>query len=167
MTTAIGWINDYAYSIAQQTDGKIVVTGNTGISYSKYGCATVRYNIDGSLDSTFGSGGIVITSLGLGSAIALQADSKIVVTGFVHIIRYNIDGSLDSTFGSGGIVTSAIGGVSSVAIQPNGKILAAGSSEIHAGDSDFAVVRYNTDGSLDSAFGSGGIATTPGEALIE
>ena len=72
-------------------------------------------------------------------------------------------GDLDFTFGTGGIVTTAIGTaedkVNSLAIQPDGKLVAAGYS-YNGVQNKFALVRYNTDGSLDSSFGSGGIVTT-------
>ena len=126
----------------------------------------------GDLDPTFGSGGKVTTDVG-GSdgaqAVAIQGDGKVVAaglgnfagpgTGDFALARYNPDGSLDTSFGSGGKVTTDFGGfdaASAVAIQPDGKIIAAGRS----GSGDFALARYNPDGSLDSSFGSGGKVTT-------
>src|SRR4029077_6628971 len=99
--------------------------------------------------------------------VALQPDGKIVVvgrsgglTGFdFGVVRYDADGSLDTGFGTGGMVrTDFAGGADyahGVAIQGDGKIVVAG----HAGlvnDNDFALARYNADGSLDASFGSGG-----------
>ncbi len=130
----------------------------------------------GTLDSTFGTGGTVITPIGKSASVGgvvLQADGKLVVAGSsgddslqstFALVRYNADGSLDSGFGSGGkvsvpslSVTYAFG--QGVALQPDGKIIAAG----HNGGSSFAVdancvlVRFNTDGSLDASFGVGGV----------
>src|ERR1039457_5642024 len=80
------------------------------------------------------------------------------------VMSYAQPGTLDNTFGSGGIVTTNAGGdnysfAQSVAIQSDGKIVAAGYDDNGSGQ-DFALTRYNTDGSLDNTFGSGGIVTT-------
>ena len=132
---------------------------------------------DGDLDSTFGSGGKVITDFSGRSngatAIAMQADGKIVVAGDTltatgppdfAVARYNSDGSLDATFGTGGRVTTDFAGRSdnagAVTVQPDGKILVAGGANLAATSTDFALVRYNANGSLDSTFGSGGLVTT-------
>jgi uncharacterized delta-60 repeat protein len=78
-------------------------------------------------------------------------------------VRYNTDGLLDTSFGIGGKVTTAIGNasdyVNSIALQSDGKIVVAGNSYNGSND-DFAVVRYNTDGSPDTSFGTGGKVTT-------
>src|SRR5262245_59503870 len=100
-----------------------------------------RYNTDGSLDTSFGTGGEVVTDFGgyfgAGRAVALLTDGKIVVAGAgggadFAVVRYNSDGSLDASFGSGGVVaiTFADQGdeAESVTIQSDGKIVAAGSS---------------------------------------
>lgn len=130
----------------------------------------------GTLDNTFGNNGIVITNFGNGGdwgwAITTQTDGKIIVVGGVDILgnfdqdfgvaRYNLDGSLDNTFGSDGLISTAIGSdydeAYSVAVQQDGKILVAGQSWII--NTDFALVRYNQDGSLDNSFGSDGIVLT-------
>src|SRR5436190_5296595 len=161
-----------ASAMAIQADGKIIVVGEGAATL---GFAVVRYNTDGSLDSSFGSGGIVITevgSLNYGAAsVALQPDGKIVVAGkaitdfaFRHtnfaVARYNPNGSLDTSFGGTGAIVTSIGdsniAVTSVKIQSDGKIIAAGSSSDPA-DGDFVIVRYATDGSLDTSFGGTGI----------
>lgn len=131
---------------------------------------------NGSLDTSFGSGGKVVTALFNGAdaafAVALQPDGKIVLAGessndprfqtMFALVRYNSDGSLDTSFGSGGKVMTGVGLVSlvnDVVIQPDGKIVAAGYGV--SGDGrlgvDIALVRYNPDGSLDAGFGSGGV----------
>ena len=125
----------------------------------------------GVLDPSFGAGGKVTTAIGAGSddaeALALQPDGKIVVAGTSSgafnnldfaVARYNPNGSLDPTFGAGGKVTTAIGtandGVRGVVLQPDGKIVAAGFS-VGGGSLDFALVRYNANGFLDTSFGIG------------
>jgi uncharacterized delta-60 repeat protein len=166
-------------ALAIQPDGRIVVAG----SYAG-GFALARYDPDGSLDASFGTGGIVTTPIsGLGSgaaAVALQPDGKIVAAGsgntigqynpsFV-LIRYDTDGSLDTTFGTNGIASTAFidpttcdscgDEAHAVALQPDGKIVAAGDTCQGRGTCEFALARYNGDGSPDTGFGSDGKVTT-------
>jgi len=165
---------DIATSVAIQTDGKIVVAGYT--SGSNYDFALVRYNTDGSLDTSFGGTGKVATGFFTGSqdfvdSIAIQPDGKIITVGLVDkgsnndfgLARYNTDGSLDTSFGGTGKVTTDFGGsadsASSVAIQADGRIIVAGSTS-NLSSGDFALVRYNSDGSLDPSFGGTGKVTT-------
>ena len=165
--TDFGGRLDLAVAIAVQADGKIVVAGrsqdNADVQY-----ALARYNADGSLDGTFGSGGMVMTVISgnndLLKSMAIQADQKIVITGESYnptddftVVRYKTDGSLDPTFGVGGIVTTdflgSVDGARAIRIQPDQKILVAG----FASDTSyfqFALARYNQDGSLDTTFGS-------------
>jgi uncharacterized delta-60 repeat protein len=167
VTTDLGGF-DAAFGVALQADGKIVAAGQGGAGG---GFALARYNADGSLDPSFGSGGEVTThftgGVEVAIAVAIQLDGKIVVTGQTFsggfqqfaLARYNADGSLDTTFGSGGILMtdfglgSGFGGA--LVIQPDGKVVAAG----RAG-TDFVLARYNGDGSPDASFGSGGMVTT-------
>jgi uncharacterized delta-60 repeat protein len=180
-TTAIGLTNDTAYSVAIQGDGKILLVG-----YSSNGTnndfAIVRYNSDGNLDATFGTGGKVTTAIGSRSevafSVALQSNGKIVVAGAINngsnddvaVVRYNEDGSPDTSFGSNGIVTTGIGAshdwVTSLLIQDNGKIVGVGQS-YNGSNYDFALVRYNADGSPDTSFGSNGKVTTAIGTLID
>ncbi|MGB8367635.1 MAG: delta-60 repeat domain-containing protein, partial [Candidatus Babeliales bacterium] len=167
VTTSFG-STPFAQRIAQQKDGKLVVVGTDGDDF-----AIGRYNTDGSLDASFGTSGIVITAFsgGLDAAtgVAIQDNGKIVVGGVANfgssdfaVARYNVDGSLDLSFGVSGKVTTAISGVniaSSIALQKDGKIVVVGLANA-AIDAEFATVRYNTDGSLDTTFGIGGIVTT-------
>jgi len=135
----------------------------------------VRYNANGSLDTSFGTGGIVTTPIGNSndaSALGIQSDGKIVVAGGSSngsnydfaLVRYNTNGSLDTSFGTGGIVNTPVGSSNDYArtlgIQSDGKIVAAGDSS-NGSKNDFALVRYNANGSLDTSFGTGGIVTTP------
>jgi len=161
VTTDFGG-SDYGFSVALQPDGKIVVAGYAGGDF-----ALARYNSDGALDTSFGSGGKVTTDFGGsyhpdGFSVALQPDGKIVVAGYAGgdfaLARYNSDGALDTSFGSGGKVTTDFGGSDagySVALQPDGKIVVAGYAGL-----DFALARYNSDGALDTSFGTGGKVTT-------
>jgi uncharacterized delta-60 repeat protein len=171
-TTDLGGF-EAATAVAVQGDGKIVATGSTfSAGFQQF--ALVRYDANGNLDTGFGSGGKVTTDFGLGSgfggALAIQPDGKIVAAGragtdFV-VARYTSDGSPDAGFGSGGMTTTDFGGAIfdaafGVALQPNGKIVAAGSLfNAFGSDADFALARYNGDGSLDTGFGSGGKVTT-------
>jgi uncharacterized delta-60 repeat protein len=175
VTTPIGSYDAYAYALAIQSDGRIVVAGYSS-NGSNYNFALVRYNTNGSLDTTFGTGGIVTTPMGSGYdiayALAIQSDGSILAAGSSYngsnydfaIVRYNTNGSLDTTFGTGGIVTTSIGTGDSEAlalgIGSDGMILTAGKS-YNGSNYDFALARYNTNGSLDTTFGTGGIVTTP------
>lgn len=120
--------------------------------------------LPGSLDVSFGSGGRVTAGLpGGADAIALQSDGKIVALGNNRLARYNADGSLDATFGAAGeVAISFVGGIGDqthdVAIQGDGKIVVAGTARpggVNA-RADFAIARFNIDGTLDAAFGTGG-----------
>ncbi|NIS80096.1 MAG: hypothetical protein GTO14_07780, partial [Anaerolineales bacterium] len=161
---------------AAQADVKIVVAGSATAN-TLYGVA--RYNPDGSLDTSFDTDGKVTTDVSTSGdfafAVAIQADGKIVAAGYSWngtsydfcVVRYNADGSLDTDFGSGGwVLTDFEGGTDeahAVAIQSDGKIVVAGWADVDPTetiDYDFAVVRYNTDGSLDTDFGTGGKMTT-------
>ena len=172
--------DDMAYSVAiQPDDQKIVVAGFArlnGTLGGNYDFTVVRYNTDGSLDNTFGTAqnGKVTTDFGspadIGNSVAIHG-GKIVVAGYAHIgttddfavARYNSDGTLDNTFGTGGKVTTAVGTGTdrgyNVAIQSDEKIVVAGYAHIGSTD-DFAVVRYNSDGTLDSSFDTDGKVTT-------
>ncbi len=173
VTTSIGIYHEIGRSIAIQTDGKIIIAGES-LNTTGYDFALVRYNTNGSLDTTFDTDGKVTTSFGNfhdnPSAITIQSDGKILVAGgsnngndFFAIARYNIDGSLDTTFDIDGKITTAIGlgnaYATSIAIQSNGKIVVAGSSH-NSINYDFALVRYNIDGSLDTTFSNDGMVTT-------
>jgi uncharacterized delta-60 repeat protein len=171
---------DEATALAIQPDGKIVAAGFGGwYAPNNADFALARYNTDGSLDMTFGISGRVLTDVsGVHdsiTALVIQPDGKILVAGVAGLIyfddfalaRYNGDGSLDMSFGNAGRVTTHLSDfsdvVSALAIQPDGKIIAAGSagSDFDTADSgDFALARYNTDGSLDMTFGRSGIVTT-------
>ncbi|HEX8650792.1 MAG TPA: hypothetical protein VF708_08115 [Pyrinomonadaceae bacterium] len=171
---------DGTRAIAFQPDGKLLVVGQVGVEFT-----LARYNKDGSLDTPFGDGGRVLTDVyGTGSsvsAVAVQADGKIVVggTAYDHIwppgerenfalVRYNKDGSLDDgtssdstpsdSFGDGGKVVVDVGQdsdyLNDIAIQPDGRILASGYAYSYCCPGIYAViVRFNTDGTMDDGMG--------------
>jgi uncharacterized delta-60 repeat protein len=171
-TTDIAGANEGAYSIALQTDSKIVVCGSSSAVNTKI--ALLRYNTNGTLDNTFGIGGIQTTTCGivaLGYSVAIQSDGKIVVGGetmsifpdrdFV-LLRYKTNGTLDSTFGNGGITITqndSLDNGQTIAIQSNGKILFGGRTK-SATNFDFRLDCYNIDGTLDSTFGNAGTTVT-------
>lgn len=176
VTINLGSISNGANSIAIQTDNKIVIGGVGGSSTLSFDFGLARLNSDGSLDNSFGNSGKVITPItppfNVIYQILLQNDGKIIAAGtgaaagsFDFIVaRYNPDGSLDSSFGSSGITQTAIGLVSdmafAVAQDASDKIIAAGHSHDVINQEGFAMIRYNTDGSLDNTFGNNGIVTT-------
>ena len=166
VTTDFDSRDDLAYAVAIQADGKIVAVGAAVVTNSRF--ALVRYNPDGSLDSSFGAGGKVTTDVGVYAsayAVAIQADGKIVAAGSGNlrfsIARYNPNGSLDSSFGTGGIISPTWGAAYSVALQIDGKIVVVGDHVVcdeKYCNYSFVLTRYNTDGSFDTSFGaSGGI----------
>jgi len=175
LTTAIGASYDVGRSVALQSDGKIVVAGYSEIPGNGNDFAIVRYNTDGSLDTSFDTDGKLTTAIGASddyaNSIALQSDGKIVVAGDTYnggnyhfaVVRYNTDGSLDTSFDTDGKLTTAIGASydsgQSVALQSNGKIVVAGYT-YNGSNYDFAVVRYNANGSLDTSFDTDGKLTT-------
>jgi uncharacterized delta-60 repeat protein len=176
ITTDFFGANDSANAVAIQKDGRIVLAGVAGNTFSSM-FGLVRYNPDGGLDSSFGLNGKVTTNIGgflSANAIAIGSDGKITVAGGsavnaatsdFTVVRYNADGSLDTSFGSGGVVITDFFGNADVAncvgLQQDGKVVVAGvaSSPEGATASQFALARYNSNGSLDSSFGTGGRVT--------
>jgi len=166
--------DDEATSLAIQADGSIVAAGHT----QNIDFALVRYDADGALDLTFGVGGVVTTNFPIGTSggldvandVIIQSDGKIVAVGRsasrFGVARYNTNGSPDTAFGVGGVVSTVVGmdpfmAAYTVLQQPDGKLLVGGTGYNDV-DSHYAyaLVRYNTDGSLDSDFGTDGIAKT-------
>jgi uncharacterized delta-60 repeat protein len=178
--------DDEAFAVAVQDDGKIVVAGVSTAS-GTMDFALARYTSDGELDATFGSGGKVFTDLGAQDeafSLVVQGDGKLVAAGVstsagsldFALVRYGTDGALDSSFGTGGQVVTDFGPffvgnpancaqtpgdfhgtdvAFTVALQSDGKLVAAGVSS-----GDFALARYNTDGTLDTSFGTCGQVVT-------
>jgi uncharacterized delta-60 repeat protein len=139
-----------------QPDGKIVVVATLNGFFS-----LLRYNVDGSLDSSFGDSGVV--SIPFGDRLALQRDGRLVVVANNAVARYNPDGSLDSTFGAGGTITTGLGhnklfGGTDVALETDGKILFAGTNQAD----QLVMLRFNVNGNVDATFGTGGTAVFAG-----
>ena len=163
-----------AKSVAIQSDGKIIVTGDNNVRL-----LLARFDADGLADTThFGTNGVTIDDLFSSAqpvtSLAIQDDGKIVVGGWessgsdscFYLARYLTDGTLDTSFDSDGIVRTCNDAdpasnsdmkLYDLVIQPDGKILAVGSG----GTNGFhkLLVRYNTDGSIDTDFGTNGFVT--------
>jgi uncharacterized delta-60 repeat protein len=166
-----------AYALHVQPDGKLLVGGDV-VNYTGNGMVLARLNANGTLDTSFGQAGKVMTEVGNYhaniNAIRVQGDGKIVVAGYTAIgheqgtsvtyehdfalVRYNANGSRDTSFGVGGKVTTDFG-ASDVAfdlvILPDGRIVAGGSS-----GNDWSLARYLPNGTLDTSFGGDGRVTT-------
>ena len=170
-------------SIAVQTDGKIVAAGFTGAT-APDAIAVARYNPDGTPDNSFDSDHKLFINVNAtgnrANAVAIQPDGKIVIAGSLLetsgsvtdflLVRLNSDGSFDSGFDGDGTLTTKFtttnSSIAAVGLQSDGKIVAAGNSSVGA-TRNIAVSRYNTDGSLDSAFGNDGMLTTDiGDDLV-
>lgn len=177
----VGWGYGYnvAYSVAQQSDGKLVVVGVA--QTPNYDFAIARLRVNGTLDPGFGSSGLVSTafSWGYGTAysqarsVAIASDGKIVVGGATYastvsyfVGRYLTDGSLDPSFGNGGKVFTYYFGATATTISiSSGRIILVGWAALNDGCSYYShrynaiLIGYNDDGSLDSTFGISGIVS--------
>ncbi|HZH34995.1 MAG TPA: delta-60 repeat domain-containing protein, partial [Pyrinomonadaceae bacterium] len=159
-------------AIVVQPDGKIIVVGDIVRDATGRDIALARFNPDGTLDSSFGDGGIVRTAISnrndSANAVALQPDGKIIVAGSTQpfefpsedflLVRFNSNGFLDSSFGTGGIVTvnqAITDRFLAVTVQTDGKIVAAGSTSQNDGEA--AILRFNSNGALDQSFANGGL----------
>jgi uncharacterized delta-60 repeat protein len=172
LTTNFTARDDRAEKVMIQGDSKIVVAGTTAYYRGSGKFALARYNVDGSLDTSFSGDGKVTTNF-TGAfdgafAGAIQIDGKIVAAGEaggnLGVARYMIDGTLDTTFSGDGVTitsfTSGIDYADEITIDSNGMIIAAGSANYFGRDSKFALSRYNADGTLDTTFSSDGKLTT-------
>ena len=157
-------------AMALQNDGRIVTVGSLTMT---------RFNADGTLDTSFGNGGSVPIVFNGGAldeagAVAIQTDGRIVVAGLTRagtddfgVARFESDGTRDLTFGGTGSIHTDFAGnadrARSVLIQNDGRIVVVGTAARPSplgGDSDVALARYLSDGTLDSAFGNGGKVMT-------
>lgn len=171
---ALGSGNDEGRSLIQQRDGKLVIAGYSH-NGSNYDIAVVRLLADGSLDSSFGGDGVVITPVGsgddFGRSVIERPNGQLVVggssaNGTYHdftLVQYQPDGSLDTGFGNLGTVVTAIGtqhdyGKQVIAL-PDGRLVLSGYT-VYNGNEDFALVRYHAHGAVDTTFGSSGAVTT-------
>lgn len=164
--------NEAAYSVVQQSDGKLILSGYHINATTDI--ALARYSSNGILDTTYGTAGITNTDFAGASNLAmgsvLQADGKLIIAGNsgndMVVARYTTSGILDTTYGTGGATTTDFFGGTDVgyaiALQADGKALVAGESS-----NDFAIARYNSSGVLDTTFGTGGITTTDFAATVD
>jgi uncharacterized delta-60 repeat protein len=171
--------DDAAFAVAIQADGKIVVGGFTDDGVS---AALLRYDTDGTLDTTFGGGdGVATISAGTGAVfvgIAIQSDDSIVAAGMGNftgffggdalVARFDPSGVPDASFGGGdGITTTKIGFggfVGDVGLQSDGAIVVVGASLSITGNENMAVLRFGSTGTLDTTFGGDGIVKTDATA---
>ncbi|MDO9104929.1 MAG: DUF4347 domain-containing protein [Methylovulum sp.] len=177
VSTVINQNYNYAYSVALQTDNKILVAGYGSSGSSNGGTGSdyilVRYDSNGNLDNSFSGDGKVTTDFGspndYANSLVVQKDGKIIVAGSSNgnfaLARYDINGNLDNSFDGDGKVTTAINAYGdmyrSIALDADGKILVTGPS----GTGDFVLLRYNIDGSLDTGTTTSG-GLTPQQLLV-
>ena len=174
MTTPFpGGLSPSCHGLALQSDGKIVLAGR--FSSGVTGIQVVRYDSSGFLDSSFGNAGVLATGIVTSAfSIAIQPDGKILLTGGesngtnfdIVLARYNANGTPDTSLNGTGKVRTDVSGDDTgfdVALQPDGKIVVGGwagaNFSVSPPRGEFAVVRYNTNGSLDSTFNGTGKAT--------
>jgi uncharacterized delta-60 repeat protein len=175
VTTDVTRRGDFSIGMALQQDGKIITAGIAGNRGSNPKFALVRYNGDGTLDSTFGGDGKVTTDFtprtDAANVVTVDPDGKIVAAGVAGragpnprfaLARYNSDGTLDTSFsGDGKLATDFSRHYDSardVAIDADSKIVAAGTVD-WGRNPNFGVARYNPDGSLDTSFSADGKVT--------
>jgi uncharacterized delta-60 repeat protein len=162
--------SDYLRDMVLQDDGKILITG----SLNGTDINIMRLNSNGTLDTTFSDDGILTQNLGSNDysyAIYPQSDGKILVAGEVNndimIMRVNADGSIDTTFNNSGYIVKNLGNIDElydITVQDDGKIVVVGITNsptysVSNAYHDLLVMRYNSDGSLDTTFSDDGIFT--------
>jgi len=165
--------NSEGRAVLLQPDGRILIAG-FAFGPGSSNLLVMRLNADGTLDPTFGTGGITRTAVGssedIANAMVRQPDGRVVIAGSTYaggqrdfaLARYTVAGVLDPTFGTGGIVTTAVGPSDdyaySLLLMPWGRLVAAGSARVATGQpgTDLAVVAYNANGALDGYFGDAG-----------
>ena len=180
VVSALGLSSAGGQGVVRQPDGKLVVGGFVGDPFLGnypavgHGFVVARYNSDGTIDSTFGVGGRLVTTGDNETAIddlILQPDGKLIAIGDsssppnpvqIRLVRYESDGSIDMTYGTNGKVTATLPGGSvagSAVLQPDGKLLIAGTVPNSAGSTyQGLLARHNADGSPDMSFGTAGYA---------
>jgi uncharacterized delta-60 repeat protein len=163
-----------------QPDGKLVVAGFTNTDSTGNDFAVMRYNVNGSLDATFGDGGKAMIDFGSVNedawGVALMSDGRIVVAGTradpssggfdYAIARLSASGFIDNSFNGNGKLVVPVGtdndSATGVAVQPDNKIVVVGTVDVSANNTDFGIVRINENGTLDMSFGTGG----SGKAIV-
>jgi uncharacterized delta-60 repeat protein len=172
--TTTRFAGDAGASAAVLQSGKVVAAG-FAVTGATTDFALTRYRPNGTLDASFGNQGRVTTDIAGGAgdvatALAVQADGKLVAAGLTSgpagqdfaLVRYRPNGTVDPSFGNHGRVTTDFAGGADAAhalvIQPDGKLVAAGSATFGT-NQDFAIARYNPNGSPDLSFGTGGRST--------
>lgn len=167
---------EYAKDIKVQSDGKILVLESTSMDNgTTLRFCIARLNSNGSLDNTFGNSGITETMFGnnkdLGKRLAILSDGKILAcgtsdaNGYMEFAaaRYNSNGTIDNSFGTNGVVLTSASGESdckSMALQSDGKFILAGTANASSMAGDFAIIRYNANGTIDNSFGTNGVVLT-------
>ncbi len=159
-----------AYAVGLQNTGKIVVAGLAYDLSLDGNVILVRYLADGTLDTTFGNGGITSSDLNGGPAfqaawsLGVTADDRLVIVGEesangLVCARFTADGSLDPSFGVSGVALTGVGFSTGMCLHlnPDGSVFAGGYRL--DGDSDWMLARFRPDGVLDPTFGTGGVAT--------
>jgi uncharacterized delta-60 repeat protein len=164
---------DEAANIVILPTGEILVSGGSSVGGGSDPTGVARYLPNGALDTTFGTGGKVILDERVGEGLARQSDGRIVLVGSVEtalspatrtlfrVMRLNENGGVDSSFGTAGKVSTALserGDVARAVALRDGKIVVAGISSTQV-NPNFAVARYNGDGSLDTTFNTDGLLT--------
>ena len=180
--------SDTLHSLSLRSDGKIVAGGYSAEGFNE-SLSLARFNVSGELDTSFGTGGKVTTSIAgstqaRGNSVAIKSNGKILLGGYARfgtspneydnfvLAQYNTDGSLDTDFGDDGLVIGFIAENSndqahSVAVQDNGKIILAGWVALSGPSADFSMYRFNIDGSIDTTFGTNGRVTTDFGATVD
>lgn len=165
--TSIGGQSPGVAALANGMGGTIIACG-TLVTFGQGRFVLVRYERHGTLDSTFGTGGMVTTSItgdDFCTALVVQPDGSIIAAGnslsgasqrLIALVRYDSHGNLDPTFGTGGMVTNPTAFAVALLPQPGGRVVVGGNNTTGG-----VLLRYDSNGTLDSMFGMGGVVATP------
>ncbi len=179
--------NDQAYGIVLDSSDNIYITGPSVTSAGDYAIVTLKYDSTGSLDASFGTGGIAVSNGAAGGTnnfdesygITLDSSGNIYVTGYSRniannndmvILKYDSTGSLDASFGTGGIAVSDGAATGTTGWELGNEIVLDNSGNIYVtgtgtnSNNDMVIWKYDSTGSLDSTFGTGGIVVSNGAA---
>lgn len=171
-------VQENIWAMDVQPDGKVIAAGfadTNNADPSTRDAAVVRYNTDGTLDQSFGTGGEVAVDVAGDqdwiNGVAVDYAGRIVMSGHTYstdqfdhlVIRLDETGARDSNFGNNGVVVNDISGfndyLNGIAVQKNGKVIVAGNQRNAEDNPTFTVVKYNEDGTPDDTFGTNGVAT--------